>query len=130
MSEEELRELTNILFDFYDKMRNTEKLREYIKTIYVLYDDTVKKYDSRKTRVKYSKDICPYLEPRLKKLGITELDGQRLHRASYIILKITESIDEDPRKPREFTSIKTKWDEVYTNIDCHIDKILDIMLKH
>ena len=96
MSEQELRELTDILFEFLDKTKNKiEKLREYTKTLYAVYDEKVKEFGSQTARIKYDKDMSPYLRPRLGKLGITELEGKKLKRASYIILKITEGIEQD-----------------------------------
>ncbi len=85
---------------------------EYIirEEICFVIDNLVEKFASEKVRIKFEKDVYSnVLGNIIKKYPQYHLSITR--KIVYKVLKSIEPLKEDPDKPREFITYKTKWKE-------------------
>ncbi len=91
-------------------MEITEESKKILlEKIYSLIDDVVDGFISEKVRIKFKKDIIEKFEYKLSKDELKRLYPMLSERTIYELVKSIKVLEEDPYRPREFITYKSKW---------------------
>ena len=92
-------------------MEIEESKKVLLEKIYSLIDDVVDGFRSEKVRIKFKKDIIERFEHKLSKDELRRLYPMLNERTIYELMKSIKVLEEDPYKPKEFVTYKSRWRE-------------------